>query len=128
MNKTLYIILIVFLSLVTASGIWNFVLGLRIGPEIYKLESYVSWFLVIQITAFTASILLLRYYYDQNYRFAFFTGIIAVVTNLGYAAVLYVLITSGELRSYGNKVPNDKLDPLFQVLAYRLPGFFLSIV
>ncbi|MDB4919155.1 MAG: peptidase-like protein [Mucilaginibacter sp.] len=100
MNKILYIILIVFLGLTTASGIWNFIIGFKMGPEIYKLDSYVQWFLVGNITAFIGSILLLKYYYDRNYRLAFFTGVIVVITNLGYTTVLYIALTSGELRSY----------------------------
>jgi hypothetical protein len=100
MNKILYIILIVFLGLTTVSGIWNFIIGFKMGSEIYKLESYVPWFLVANITAFIGSILLLKYYYDRNYRFAFFAGVIVVITNLGYTTVLYIALTSGELRSY----------------------------
>jgi hypothetical protein len=100
MNKILYIILIVFLGLATASGIWNFTFGFQMGPEIYKLESFVSWFLVVNITAFIGSILLLKYYYDRNYGFAFFSGITAVTTNLIYVTVVYIGLTSGELGSY----------------------------
>jgi hypothetical protein len=100
MSKILYIILIVFLGLITASSIWNFIFWVHMGSEIYKLPSFISWFLVLNATAITGSILLLKYYYDQNYRFAFFTGIIAVITNLVYTTVLYIILTSGELGSY----------------------------
>ena len=100
MNKILYIILIVFLSLTTAGGIWTFVFGFQMGPEIYKLESFVCWFLLGNVTAFIASILLLKYYYYRNYRFAFFTGIIALIASFVYATIIYVGLTSGELASY----------------------------
>jgi hypothetical protein len=100
MNKILYIILIIFLGLAIASGLWSFIFGFQMGSEIYKLEPFVLWFLVGNIAAFIGSILLLKYYYDQNYRFAFFTGIIAVITNLVYDTVAYIGLTSGELGSY----------------------------
>lgn len=100
MNKFLYIILIVFLGLGIASGIWIFTFGFRMGPEIAKLESYVTWFLVGNITSLIGSILLLKYLYYKNYRSAFFTGIIVVITFLAYAAVYYVALTTGKLCSY----------------------------
>jgi hypothetical protein len=100
MNKILYIILIVFLSLTTTAEIWTFIFAFHLGPEIYKLESYVSWFLIGSITAFIGSILLLKYYYDQNYRLAFITGIIAVIANFIYTTAFYIGLTSGELTSY----------------------------
>lgn len=100
MSKNLYIFLIAFLGLTAASGIWNSIINLQVGAEIYKLDSYVAWFSVLNITAFIGSILLLKYYYHHNYRFVFFTGIIAVMANLGYITVFYTILSSGGLRSY----------------------------
>ncbi|WP_428329856.1 hypothetical protein [Mucilaginibacter sp.] len=100
MNRSLYIILIVFLGLTTVSGIWSFVFGLQMGAEIYKLGSFISWFILGNIIAFTASIILLKYYYDQNYRFAFYTGIISVIINLVFIVLVYIMLTTGELESY----------------------------
>jgi hypothetical protein len=100
MNKNLYILLIVFLGLTTAAIIANSIINFQIGAEIYTLDSFISWFLVMHITAVIGSILLLKYYYFQGYRFAFFTGIIATIANLSYAAVIYIILSSGGLRSY----------------------------
>jgi hypothetical protein len=100
MNKILYILLIVFWVIITASGIWNFIMMFQIGAEIYKLNSYIAWFLSGNIIATAGSILLLKYYLHNNYRFSFFTGAILVIANLGYFAVCYVNLTSGELRGY----------------------------
>ena len=100
MNKNLYILLIVFLGITTAAIIANSIVNFQIGPEIYTLDSFIAWFLVMHITAVIASILLLKYYYYQGYRFAFFTAIIAIIGNLSYAAVIYVIISSGGSRSY----------------------------
>jgi hypothetical protein len=100
MNKNLYILLNVFLGLTTASIIANSIISFRVGATIYTLDPYVSWFLTVNITAVVGSILLLKYYYDHNYRFAFFTGIIAVIANLGFAVVFYIILSSAGLRSY----------------------------
>ncbi|HWD87166.1 MAG TPA: hypothetical protein VG367_03500 [Mucilaginibacter sp.] len=100
MNKALYIILIVFLGLGVALGTWSFVIESQIGTEIYQLESYVSWFLEGNSIGVIGSVLLLKYYYDQHYRAAFLTGIIALVANLVYVAVVYINLTSAELVSY----------------------------
>jgi hypothetical protein len=99
-NKILYIILIVFLSLATASGVWDFILVFEKGAEIYKLESYVSWFLAGNITSIVGSILLLKYYYDCNYRIAFFTGVVTVISSLFYIILSYIVLTSGALNTY----------------------------
>lgn len=95
MNKILYILLIFFLGLTTASGIWNIIITNQIGAEIYKANSYIEWFLLLNITAIIGSILLLKYYLHHNYRIAFFAGTIAVIANLGYATVCYIILTSG---------------------------------
>jgi hypothetical protein len=100
MNKSLYIFLIVFLGLTAASGFWGNLISFWLGAEMYTLDSYVAWFLVVNITAVIGTILLLKYYYHHNYRFVFFTGIIATITNLGYVTVFYIILSTGGLRSY----------------------------
>jgi len=100
MNKNLYILLIVFLGLATVASILNTVIRLQIGGEMFTLDSYIAWFLVIQSTGVIGSILLLRYYYQQNYHFVFFSGIVGIIANLGFATVFCVILTSGRLRSY----------------------------
>lgn len=91
MNKNLYILLIVFLGLTSAAGIGEIIVTLRIGTDIFKADSYIAWFLVLNVTAIIGSILLLMYYLHHNYRIVFFTGTIAVIANLGYC---YITLTS----------------------------------
>ncbi|MDB4904462.1 MAG: peptidase-like protein [Mucilaginibacter sp.] len=100
MSKTLCIFLIALLGLTAAAGICHSIISFQIGGQIYGLDSYVAWFLVVNITAVIGTILLLKYYYYQSYRFAFFTGIIGVIANLCYATIVYIILTSGGLRSY----------------------------
>lgn len=95
MNKNLYVLLIAFLGLAVSSGILSSIIRLQIGPAVYSLDAYPAWFLVMNGTAIIGSILLLKYYYHHNYRFAFITRIIAGVANLSYAIVVYNLLTSG---------------------------------
>lgn len=100
MNKALYIILINLLGLAAAAGVWHFIIGLQIGAESYTLQSYRTWFLVVQIPAFTGALLLLKYYYDQKYRLAFFTGAIAFIASFGYGVVFYIILSTGALRGF----------------------------
>lgn len=100
MNKNLYILLIVFLGLTAAAILTNSILSFAVGAEMYTLDSYVAWFSMMHITALIGSILLLKYYYYRGYRFAFVTAIIAIVANFSYAAVIYMILTSGGFKSY----------------------------
>jgi len=70
------------------------------GSEIYKLQSYVSWYLVVNIIAFTGSIMLLKYYYHRNYRLAFSFGIVSVLSNFIFTIIVYIIMSSGKLAEY----------------------------
>jgi len=100
MNKNLYILLIVFLGLTSAAIITNTIISFAVGAEMYTLDSYVAWFSMMHITGLIGSILLLKYYHYRGYQFAFVTAIIAIVANFSYAAVIYMILTSGGFRSY----------------------------
>lgn len=99
MNKTLYILLIAFFGIITALGTLDIIFMEQIGPEIYKADSYIAWFLLLNITTIIGSVLSLKYYLYHNYRVAFFTGTISLIADLGYATVCYISLTSG-LRGY----------------------------
>ncbi len=100
MNKSLYTLLNLFLGLSVAAGIASSIFNFQIGANLFNTESYAMWFLVVNITGITSTLLLLKYYHYRNYRFAFFTGIIALIADISNGAVIYILLTSGELRSY----------------------------
>ncbi|MEO5889156.1 MAG: hypothetical protein ABIQ31_02830 [Ferruginibacter sp.] len=92
MNKTFYILLIFFLGLTTVSGILDVIFTLQIGTDIYKADSYLTWFLVLNVTAIIGSILLLMYYFHHGYRIIFFTGTIAAIANIVYC---YSILSPG---------------------------------
>eukprot|EP01037_Dinobryon_pediforme_P007945 gene7945-8018_t len=100
MTKNLYLILIVFLGLGIVSGVWNFIFAFHMGAEVAKLDSFVSWFLLSNITSFTGSIFLLKYFYHRNFRGAFFTGSISTLINLCCAVIFYINLTSAALVNY----------------------------
>ena len=99
MNKTLYILLIVFLGLTAASGIWDIIITNQIGVKIDP-EDYIPWFLLVNVTATIGSILSLKYYLHHNYRVAFFTGSIAFIASLSNAFACYIIFTSGPISYY----------------------------
>lgn len=119
MNKNLYILSIVFLGLTTASGIWNIIITNQIWAEIYKAHSYIGWYLLLNVTAIISSILSLKYYFHYNYRVAFFSGTIAIIANLAYATVFYIILTSG-LSVY--------VKPILLLYLSAIIVYFLSLI
>ena len=117
MNKILYIILIAFLGLTAAAGVCDVILTLQNGTDIYKANSYIAWFLLLNVTAIIGSTLLLRYYWYHNYRIVFFTGTIAAIANLGYC---YIILTPGLKLYYGAAL----LLSLCAVIVYSLALYF----
>ncbi|WP_259070328.1 hypothetical protein HDF24_14710 [Mucilaginibacter sp. X4EP1] len=100
MNKNLYIVSILFFGLTLASGIAINLLSLQLGLLLFNIDSYSSWFLAANITGITGVLLFLKYCYYQKYRLVFFSGIASIVATLSYVVVTYILLKSGQLRSY----------------------------
>jgi len=100
MNKNLYIILILFLGLSVACNITNSIFYLQAGVPMLRLHAYNTWFIMANIAFTIGSILLLKYYYYRNYLFAFFSGIIGVITTLTQSAILYNALAGGSLVVY----------------------------
>ena len=100
MNKNLYIILILFLGLTVVTNIINSVIRFKFGPEIFMFDFYSDWYLVLGITSLIGSVLISKYYYYHNLWFTFFTGLFVVAVSLIYFIVIYILLTSGQLRTY----------------------------
>jgi hypothetical protein len=100
MNKNLYIFLALFMGLTAACSLVNSIASLQLGSEIFTVDYYLAWFIAANITITIGWVLLLKYYYYRNYRFAFFTGLIVVAANSGLAVIICIILTSGKLSSY----------------------------
>ena len=100
MNKRLYSWLIFFLGLSATSDLFKSIIRFLIGPHLVMLDSFRIWILITAVTTFVESILLLMYYYDQKYWFAFTAGILYSVCNCCYAIVFYVILDFQKLSGY----------------------------
>ena len=94
MNKSLYHFGIFFLGLTVACGLFQGIMQLRLGAQLYTQGSFVAWFLVTNTIASTAGIFLLKYYHYRKYWAAFYTLIASTVANLCFAIVFFILLTS----------------------------------
>jgi len=99
-STRLYNILLFFLCLSTAALLFQGIVRLRLGAQIYFLDSFAWWFLVINITNFAGSILVLKYYQYQKYRFALFAGAISTIVNLCYAIIVFIMLEFQKLANY----------------------------
>ena len=100
MDKKLYTWLRYFLGLSAVSLLFQSVIQFLLGPQLFSLDLFGVWFLVVNATTVVASILLLRYFYSQKYRFVFFTGVLSTACNICYALVLYTILEFHELANY----------------------------
>ena len=100
MNKNLYNFGIFFLGLTVACGLFQGIMQLRVGAQFYTQSSFVAWFLVVNAIASTGGIILLKYYHSRGYWAAFYTLIASAITNLCFAALILMLLTSRALLSY----------------------------
>jgi hypothetical protein len=99
MKRILYFTTIIFLLLATANSLWNLVLELRDGSELYRFDSYVAWFIMSCFLSIITSVLILMYYQVKGYRVALLTGSITLIISTFYIVVLYGNLTSGTFRN-----------------------------
>ncbi|MGZ8538329.1 MAG: carboxylesterase family protein [Flavisolibacter sp.] len=100
MNTRLYNILIFFLVLSTAILLFQNIIRFQLGPQIFFLDTFGWWFLVTSITNFAGSILLLKYYQYQKYRFALVAGTISTISNFCYAIIIFIMLEFQKLANY----------------------------
>ena len=100
MNKTLYSWLIFFLGLSGVSALLQSIIHFLLGQQIFMLDSFDSWFVIINITAFIGSMLLLKYYSSQRYWFVLATGVLYYVCSFFHALVFYTILHFQKLANY----------------------------
>jgi hypothetical protein len=100
MNKKLYPWLILFLWLSGASVLLQSIIYSLIGRQLFRLDSFNFWFLTTISAALIGSILLLKYYFDCKYWFAFVTYTLYCVCNLCYLIVFYTVLNFHNLFNY----------------------------
>jgi hypothetical protein len=97
MPRTRYASLIYFLLLSFFTGLVQSIARLMTGSQVFALEVFKHWFLIVSIISLVQSVLLLGYYRSQQYWFPFYTGIAFTISSLCYAIIVYLALVSGSL-------------------------------
>ncbi|MCA6370669.1 MAG: prolyl oligopeptidase family serine peptidase [Cytophagales bacterium] len=99
MNRNLYFIENFFLGLTIASGLFQSIVYLQLGSQLLFMKSFMLWFLVSNVVSLSASIMILKYYRDKKYQFAFSTGTIAVITLFSHFTITSIVLLTRQLES-----------------------------
>ena len=100
MSRKLYTTLIYFLLLSVLTGLVLTIARFMVGSQIFSLEPFKSFFLVVSIVSFIESVLLLSYYRSQQYWLPFYIGVAFTFVTLCYAVLAYLVLITGSLVQY----------------------------
>ncbi|MFD2569900.1 alpha/beta hydrolase-fold protein [Spirosoma soli] len=92
MTKSLSQNALFFLGLALAMGLFQSLLYLIVGADLVTQSSFANYFLAANLTSLLGTALLLRFYYIQQFRAAFVTGLFAFFTALLRVALLYCIL------------------------------------
>lgn len=82
MTKTFNHDALFFLGLSVVVGLFHCVLYFTVGTDLLTQHSFANFFLLANVISSFATAFILRPYYDQHFRVAFVTGLIAFLTAL----------------------------------------------
>lgn len=100
MNRNFYFFGIFFLVLLTVAGLFQSIIHFQLDAQIYMLQSFAGWVLVVHIISLAGSYFILKYYYYKKYWFAFSSGTVAIIAALFHFIIFYKTIVAGELKNY----------------------------
>lgn len=100
MKREFYFYGKLFLGLGVAAGLITSIIYLVIGLKIYGMDSFPGWHIVASLITLAGSIILLWYYRQKGYWFAFSTGTLVVIAHLLLAVMLAVYLVTRQMESY----------------------------
>ncbi|REA60092.1 hypothetical protein DSL64_15540 [Dyadobacter luteus] len=92
MTKTFNSHAIFFLGLSVGMGIFHCLLYLTVGTDLLTQNSFASFFLLANVISSFTTAFILRSYYDQHFKAAFVTGLIAFSTTLLRVVLVYCIL------------------------------------
>lgn len=92
MTRTLYYILIFLSVLGIITGMAQGIILLIIGRQMFALTSIQVWLLWLFLIPASASVLVLKYYYEKQYRAALIAGAAHSAATLFQSVVIYVML------------------------------------
>lgn len=92
MNQRHYVLGIFFLGLIVAGGIFHSILYFRLGTQLYFLQPFANWYLLINITYLMGTLFLLKYFHFKAYRFSFWAGVTTAIVTVCQFVLVYVIL------------------------------------
>ncbi|MEM6846059.1 MAG: prolyl oligopeptidase family serine peptidase [Bacteroidota bacterium] len=92
MNRDFYFFGIFFLGLYVVAALFQSIIFFQIGYQIYNLQSFSNWFLVVVGTSLVGLVFMLKYFHHKGYRLVFITGAIFVIASLYQNTIIYLLL------------------------------------
>lgn len=99
-NRSFYLFTIFLFALLAAISFAEGLVRFQLGAQMFTLQSYPQWFLVVSFVSVGVSLLLLNYFYHKKFTLAFYMGLVDLLPTIWFLFVLYNVLTGGELRSY----------------------------
>jgi len=100
MNHRLYILGIVFYILLLGSIIFFGPIFYYAGTSAFGLHAFVPFYLNLNILVVCGSLVLLRYFYEKEYRQAFYAGLAASIAGLAHTASVFFGLITGEVSGW----------------------------
>lgn len=100
LNRSFYLFGIFFLGLYIIISFFQDLTLFQLQDEIYRLPSVTDWFVVSAVISLIATLILLKYYQQKKYWFAFSGGLLSTLTSLVYWIILYNILEGGRLQDY----------------------------
>jgi hypothetical protein len=100
MNKQFYSVIIFVLALSLLAGIIQSIFYLLLNGELFRLEAFAGWFILINLLSITGTIFILKYYHFRGYSLAFSAGMVATAANLVFAIIFYTVLEYRQLQQF----------------------------
>nr|WKN35239.1 prolyl oligopeptidase family serine peptidase [Tunicatimonas sp. TK19036] len=100
MNRDLYYFGNFFLGITVIGGLLQTIIRFQLGGGMLMLESFPGWFLVLTLISLMGGLLLLKYFYHQQYRFALVADSLAALASLVFSVVVYLLLSGRGIQSW----------------------------
>ena len=99
-NRSFYLLAIFFCALLAVITFSEALVRFQLGAQMFTLQSYPQWFLVVSFVSLVVSLLLLKYFHHKKFGVAFYAGLIDVLSTTWFLFILYNVLTGGGLRDY----------------------------
>ena len=100
MNRTFYSFAFFFSILLFITSFTHSILYFILGRPIYTMQSFSLWFLLSIILTTIGSIIILKYYYEKQYKFAFIAGLVSACSSLAFSFLVYGVMKGAQWGSF----------------------------